>query len=80
MHFERVTKFRYHGEEIELQNFKSSQQNQKSFNMSLIITREDLGSSHCSSVVTNLPGILENAGWISGLAQWVKYPGHSPEL
>ena len=30
------------------------------------------GSSHCGSVETNLTGIHEDAGFIPGLAQWVK--------
>ena len=31
-------------------------------------------SSCCGSVVTNLPGIHEDAGWIPGLTQGVKDP------
>ena len=33
---------------------------------------DNCGSSHCGSVVTNTTSIHEDAGLISGPAQWVK--------
>ena len=35
---------------------------------------KSLGSSHCGSVVTNLPSVHEDVGSIPGSAQWVRDP------